>query len=1734
MKKILLTVSACACALTGIIAASCDTTEKVNYQFNTMCGDVTVADMTVNKGEEFTLPVPASRGKEWEFAGWYTSEDFTGSPVTSAVAETGTTYYAKWDQLYKLTLDLKGGTLANADDLYLKAGTNVSAYLAEYIPTKTGYEFGAWQNGTSEIGGAYRMPAQATTLSAKYKVGYTIDVWTQSIEYLRAEDKTGIDEFEKNTVTLYAYAQTDFDVEYEMKGFTEISHDGTVTSGDLVDEPQAGDNHFVLYFDRELYTVRLNANLGDSSSAERMYQYYFDEEFVLPYDLYSNVGYVFAGWSESATGANDYPIDYIDAVLYNKTESDESEVKREKKYFVSGDATLYAYWNKGYSDMFGGSDTIFYLGDESRDIYLYRGGKYFKGIYTPSNKQFGFYDKNDENLLFAGKLLDGDKFCYQNQTLEERQPSLYTIKEGLNENVILSFKRFDGIEYIEKTEFGESKATGTFTMDPETNEFTATFGSEGPSAVAGKTIHFILSTVESQSGSSRAVFLIRNDEEVALGMLPRLGVDGAQLRQFTTPYYSLTLSGYGIATYYNGSSPTNFQYYYDEDSQSYVLLSVSSQGSSVAGRARLVSEGALSGYMFYDESLDKTFTGTNAGELTLDGVKNATYVNGSTVARGLYTLASSYFGGYIVTLTTAGNEVYTFVLQAHRQLTTEGFETVYSLLRKPNGYMEYYYYEGKNSNGEDQVYAPILVINDEEDGKASLYESNDGFVKSAVGTYERDEKTGLYLFTVTDRVSGIDHSSSRFDVENVSEFLFALDTSALSRRVYYRYSQKDLAESTTVFSKTYTSADGETLTIVGGFAILVGKNETTTVTGTYETNEAGVTRITASGRYVYVEITGDDTFIRYDSLFGTAYLYKEDGTTDRYETMSFDGKGGVTYTVRILADKGDGTQEYVNRAYVGKYQTKENGVFSFLGGTDGEGHTAEPFDFVIVTANNRNYFSILSENAGTYTSALGRLVLDGSGFEATYTDTFGNRYRSQYRVRNRQNSDGSIDKIVYIYVNGEYLYFKLDNGKMTFELIGNEFGSYLVINNQVMDGRYLSLDGEGYFVLSEMAKENDPDAENGLKMVAEGTYTKSDDGIVSFNYQVEGLPAVPMKGRTGAISVNSSLYNAFFVQYDGIANTYVNEADYSVLVLDDVGGAIRYTQNGTAERGSYTMITDNDESQEAHTDYNLFYYVANNGSFARIYSYNSNGIATSIERNRISYYNSSLSSLVFTEYGFAVFNGAERYYYFEEEDGKVAIFRVATDTDRNDGSVTINKYGFVREEIASGFQSTIVRGDDTYYKNNEQTISFTRPADNGSKYPVTLSNRQKTAKADLTKLSFIPGGGTEFSVRGTVHLVPVEGSDPDFEEGDYTCTVVKRRLPKEEGHESDPDVFETYIMLGNYRYDVEMTYSSTVDNCKYSVNRMRFYVDADSYLYRYNVSMYAMLLGSTAAAEQLVPFFGHITIWEDYNEQGETEGGMFMTGKFGETIQCLDTNKNTINFEKQPCESNNGYYTVTVDHSIANGGDGYTYKGVFQLNTDLGVITYRMVSFCREQKFEKTVSETKYEITVQRVITSEQQSMAPGRLYALSIATVDGDTVTQIEPNAIFNIKNVWNIIVRTTDPDTKKITSSVFYKIPMTEKEISGGLDENLVKPYEDVSLEVITNVETIYSEDGKSYVDILGEEVLSFRIGNSDYVVSESAYDSEADSYTATLYSGAQYKITIETVEGGAKVATIEPISA
>lgn len=1730
MKKALFAVSALACALTGVVAVACDKNEQVSYKFDTLCTDVSVQDITVNKGDEFSLPTPPSRGKEWEFGGWYLSDSFTGSPVTSVVADMGTTYYAKWDRKYKINLELGGGSLVGADDLYLKAGESVATYLADYIPTRSGYQFGQWLNGSTALAVNYRMPAEALTLTARYKVGYRLDVYTQSLDYLLGE--SGAEEFEMQPVTLYEYATPNFTVDYTLQGFTEIVHAGDKVEGPIKDNPQTeDDNHFKIYFNRNQYTVKLNPNIDGTAQQEISAEYYFEQPVDLTesYGYFTNVGYVFEGWSESASGTNDYPIDYIDAVLYNKDAGDTSEVIVEREYLTKSDATLYAYWNKGYSDLFGGSDTIFLLNGASRDIYLFRGGKYFKGVYTQSSQSFIFRDKNDRRI-FDGRIINEDTFCYSSASRDSITAQLYSYGSGLNENVRLDIDAYNGVSYSVTGEDQISRtAEGTFEIDPETNELIATFDS-GEGEMVGQTIHFILATV-----NSRAVFVVRNDEEYERGAMQRIIVRDGSLGAFNLPYYSLTLDGYGNALYYNFNSPVQYVYYYDEEMQAYRLMN--SQGQA-QGYARLVNESGYQGYMFYTASLDDTFKNEdpeNQDTLALDGMMYATYTSGTTVVRGAYSLSSSYFGGYILTF-ASGSTTYTFRLNMHLSGTLLEPVITYTFERKPNGYLEYYYYGGTDEDGEDVFNYPMLVFNDETEstqegkGKATFYASVSGtLTKAAVGDYVYDAESGLYTMTLKeeDKVPGISYAGNRLDLSKISSLVFAVDGSTVSNRIYYTYSYKDLAQSETLNTKeyepdveNYPDQKGMSLLIVGGIAILTQPNESASIVGSYrlrEFNGTQITEITTDNGYIYLEIDEKNSkFFLYESAPYRAYLYREDGTRYRYETLTMNGKGGATYSFR----DGSQTVEVEGKvAATGEVTAGSNPapIYSFT--ATAAGSEAHNFRYILVTDSSNNvYFSKISDKEGTFRANEGVLVLDGTGFNATYSDTYGNTYSGMYRARS--------ENVVYLYVNNEYLYFELTKGatenENTFRLLGSELGTYILMNNQIADGTVVELDGKGNAILSKIEENSAGDGESAeeeestLKEIGRGTYVVADDGVITISYTLNAdTPATPHSyiGRTGTFTAGNYVYLAFFIQYSSVANTYVNEADYSVIVLNDAGSATRYTQEGGRESGTYTLLTDK---------HNILYYVNSAGTFATIYEYDPvNGLITRVENNRLAYFNDSFASLMFTDYGFAIFNGTERYYYYKEATD-VVIYRPARD---GDDPSTVNKYGFVESTFVGGFLDEITYENVKYYINEGYALKFSRAADKATEFPAP---GRDGLKLYLTNLEFLPTGTAEFAVNGTVTLKYTDKDTQQEKTEDYTCTVVRRAKAGTSGAATE---YETYLMLGVYRFDIDLHYSQTASECTYEVNRMRFYIEADSYTHLYYVQMFTQMMGSAGAA--MVPEFGTITIWQDYDVNGEEDetNGMRMSATFGEGMPIYDKNGDLIaSFENQPCEmsSNGSSFTVRITHKDE------TYVGIFALNASSGVYAFQITAFYREQK----LTSGNYEVTVGRVVVTESRSYAVGNLITLALTDKSGAEPAEITASDILRLNGVWHVITRERNETTERFENPVYYKVELTEHTSETVTQEGVVQPYDSAAVTKIETVETVYNADGTAFADIdtATNQVMVFVRGRSYYFVSETQYAPATDTtpavYTVTTTSGAKYAITV-TGEGENKTIAIEQLA-
>ena len=125
-------------------------------------------------GTGLTLPTPTRTG--YTFGGWYTSQNFAGTKVTSISAtETGNkTYYAKWTaNSYSVTYNKNSGSIANESN-YTNYAYGVGLTLP--TPTRTGYTFGGWYPDSSCTGTAVKTISATETGDKKFWAKWTDDI----------------------------------------------------------------------------------------------------------------------------------------------------------------------------------------------------------------------------------------------------------------------------------------------------------------------------------------------------------------------------------------------------------------------------------------------------------------------------------------------------------------------------------------------------------------------------------------------------------------------------------------------------------------------------------------------------------------------------------------------------------------------------------------------------------------------------------------------------------------------------------------------------------------------------------------------------------------------------------------------------------------------------------------------------------------------------------------------------------------------------------------------------------------------------------------------------------------------------------------------------------------------------------------------------------------------------------------------------------------------------------------------------------------------------------------------------------------------------------------------------------------------------------------------------------------------------------------------------------------------
>ena len=1618
-KKIILAIAAVVLAAGVTTVVACTGGGKVQVTLESNGGtEYTLEEM--KKGSEYDLPVPEKTG--YSFEGWYTTEDFSGEPITSVVVNENVTYYAKWEQMYKVTLELDGGSISGETSFYLKSGENIYDSVKDIVPTKGGLRFGGWFKGTAELTENTNMAKQDVTFTAKYKAAYTIELYAQTLA-----DATVYEPIE--TITDYEYVGKTYEADERRDGYTAVNHTNTVDSVTI--KENAAENVMKVYYKRNDVNVTFDSNYPVGTSTTTKTEIKYGMKVTIPYD-YTYEGYCLVGWSATRDGEVKYAANYVESVLYGGTKPE------DVTFEPATDTTLFAVWKKGYTDLFGGDDYIFRLSEDSMIVYLARGDVFFEGTYWPDGT-FSF--ENDINL--EGKLNDdGLTFLYFDHMDTERNYYHFRSGEPLSRATI----RFGRSNEITYTDEYNRESVGTYTI-VENEHYIATFTSGN---LNGQTWTIELITALDATGTYQPAFQVRNNEEYELGSLVRLAVNNGVVGTY---YPMLTLDGFGVATLFDGSNTVNYYYSVEDE-----IIKFTDQSDNVYRYARLIDyeygEGTATCYAWYEPSVAQEFDLGDGEELWTDGLYNATYTDGTDTVNGCFELTASAMGGQILTLTADETKYVFYISSTTVQIPDPSPDaaedatipqTTYSATKKSSFYKEYYYKD------ESYIYySPLIVVDGEEvGGKTSAilydYTSADGYVEALYGYYTYDATTRLYTFTVESVAADFDAdvSSSAIELATLKTFVFAFDSTTTYYNVHYWYSLTDEVDGQQKFGTEYTMNE-DTLTIVAGFVVYktTEKGEIVVKTGMYTDNN-GYFTLTFVDETKYVILNGDDfTFETLEYAPYVAYMRNADGSVDKTTYLSYDGKGNVQYVTATGANNITVTEvdEYLDRT-----------VYSFvLNGTTKS--------FIEWTTASERVFSVYDATYAerTYSSDDATVSFDGYGYRAEYKADTGDNYSVEYTV--------VAENVIRLTLDGvRYVDLKVVGGNYTFTLRGLEYGEVTLVNNQEADG-YFEFDGYTNFTYykSESATGK------------AGTYEKSGN-VFTLTFADETVWTVEYSYEDGVVMLSRK----------DVVKVYVNELDWSVLMLDEFGGAVKYTARGEREYGYYTLITED-----------LLYYINRAGSDACIYEYSvEEETATPIQPDEVSYYSANFESLQFTEYGFAIFNGQTEYFFNEEDDGTVYIYRLPVE-----GETADTAYGYKKIKFGKFSEKTIQWENVDYYKNEGSYIDFTREADEtnvaeGTEtyyYPI-ISGEDRY---DLKALSFRPSGMSEFSVNCTIE---VEGNASSLR-GYITREVL------------DDGTVEAYVTYGYYRWDVELVFDGGQGDSSYKITSMRYMVDF--YSYQYLVYYYTRYVetGSTAAPENE---FGMLTYCFDFDINGEA-GDPYVMGWFGKESNLFDLNGDLVSFEK--AESGELNTSGVNRATFVNEGDGCTYTIYFILGSHqaFNVPAYQVYAFTREQ----TIENDDYQVTVERVITSEPGYFTTGNVFALSIKNKDGsDIATEEAVVSVFGVSRTKAYyVVRTVDSETGKITATTYYTVTFTETLGGSVEDADKVGLYNDeVTVDVNAGVKVVYDANNADYVDIdeATNTVYAVCVDDRMYVVSSCAY--AEGKYTVVTTAGYTFEITV-----------------
>ena len=1010
----------------------------------------------------------------------------------------------------KLTLEEGNGGTLSKTEYKVAEGTSLKDFLADKAPVpEEGLTFAGWYLNGSPMEDGATMSKDGVTLTAKYNATYTLNVYTMDVDGNYPETASV-----QTAESLYL-EPLDLETAFALPEGFEFD----ATAEDVLSSDSLGKNAtFNVHLSRKMVTVRFYANIeGDEEDQREIVTVRYGTKievrsgdiFRVPDTL------LFAGWAASEEGE----------IVHRAGEEIE----------LTSDLVLFALWDMGYTDRFGGEDILFLPRTEEGVALLVRAGLQLRGTADGTSANFVL---TQEDTLKA-RLYADHTFAYEKTAAKGTYSYLdgyYSEEEGspVHHDYTLELDG-SGSAIVRKTAEDEGTQGGYRLVEDDIYEFmgdhpfkfTLHDYEEDGDAVsvfqicgeeAGEYYNFTLSSADGY-GSVNASLMLRLD-----------GFGGAQE---VNPQVTTVPGGYVIATgkyvlrdIKDASGKVTGQ-------EGYVFFEASGLNPAKSYTFRLIELTVGNGFIKKSYA-EGEYSDGEGGTLTLDGygafAESVRYVDAEGKAHtGTYLTESSVLFGQVVRFVdlTADKE-YLLGLTGE-----DSFEVL-------PGFTEYYQ---TDMRGTGFTYDPIILLTEEEvkdaDGKtlgkrAELWSGNAPAVLVARGYYT--EKGGIYTFTRTEVVDETKAASlfetavfltADANVRSSSHTIFhLLEKDGVAQNMARKWENADGSvlyyssgpRGTTGVGAIYVPAEGEPVT---GSAIIP------MATGPYNQMVLTINRYIGSSYEgsLYFEVEnqlGGGTFTLLDPGPISLKAFVK-GQPEENDTFKTDGKGKAEYLYR---------GQWVEGTLVFSHET-ELGMKVYDFTPKGPDAPIDAFQCMITSVSSgfvsvNVYIPFDAAVNGVYESEKdGTLTLDGFGYYGDYVDGDGEHYIGQYA-----RSSVIESMVQFVAVSGDIFFFDIKDGK-TFTRRGPEFGitPYIFVDNFTATEYEVSLDGYGNANIYLRGNRETP--------VATATY-RAEAGYT--NRFVLSIPS-----NSGTVEVSIRLAEGTI---DGVSDIYA--------VLQDVRGVLAF------------------------------------------------------------------------------------------------------------------------------------------------------------------------------------------------------------------------------------------------------------------------------------------------------------------------------------------------------------------------------------------------------------------------------------------------------------------------------------------------------------------------------------------------------------------------------------------------